>query len=80
MGALSYLKLFGTTAGAWALVKSSLAAQAKLAKGEGDAGFYKQKIATTTFYADQILPQTSSFLRIMKSGASALAAADIALA
>lgn len=79
MGALSYLKLFGTTAGGWALVKSSLAAQAKIAKNEGDVGFYKQKVATTRFYADQILPQTSSFLRIMKSGASALEAADVAL-
>ncbi|RTL58094.1 MAG: acyl-CoA dehydrogenase [Rhodocyclaceae bacterium] len=79
MGANHYLKLMGTVAGGWVLVRSALAAQTKLAAGQGDAGFYKQKIATTGFYADQVLPLTASLLTILRRGESSLKAADAAL-
>jgi butyryl-CoA dehydrogenase len=65
--------------GGWALVKSAVAAQAKLKAGEGDASFYKQKIATARFYADQILPLTASLLVMTQRGSSSLQAADGAL-
>ncbi|HEX5394422.1 MAG TPA: acyl-CoA dehydrogenase [Rhodocyclaceae bacterium] len=78
-GAVHYLKLFGTVAGGWALVKSAVAAQAKLAAGQGDAGFYKQKIATAQFYADQVLPLSTSLVTLIQRGASSLKAADVAL-
>ena len=80
MGSVHYLKLFGTVAGAWLLVRSSLAAQAKLVAGSGDAEFCRQKIGTTRFYSDQVLPLTSSLLTMLKRGPSSLVAADLALA
>jgi hypothetical protein len=79
LSAAHYLKLFGTVAGGWALVKSAVAAQAKLKAGEGDANFYKQKIATARFYADQVLPLTASLLVMTQRGTSSLQAADGAL-
>jgi len=79
VGAVHYLKLFGTVGGAWALVRSAVAAQARLAEGGGDAGFFTQKIATAGFYADQVLPLSASLLTMLKRGASSLAAADVAL-
>jgi acyl-CoA dehydrogenase len=79
LSAAHYLKLFGTVAGGWALVKSAVVAQAKLTAGEGDASFYKQKIATARFYADQILPLTASLLVMTQRGSSSLQAADGAL-
>jgi butyryl-CoA dehydrogenase len=79
LGAVHYLKLFGTVTGGWALVKSAVAAQAKLAGGQGDTSFYKQKVATARFYADQVLPLTASLLVMTQRGSSSLQAADCAL-
>ncbi len=80
LSAVHYLKLLGTVTGGWALVKSAVAAQAKLKAGEGDANFYRQKIATARFYADQVLPLTASLLVMTQRGSSSLQAADGALA
>jgi len=79
VGAVQYLKLFGTVAGGWVLVKSALAAQSKLSAGQGDVTFLKQKVATVRFYADQVLPLSASALTILKRGQSSLEAADVAL-
>lgn len=79
VGAVQYLKLFGTVAGGWVLVKSALAAQGKLSAGQGDVTFLKQKVATVRFYADQVLPLSASALTILKRGQSSLEAADVAL-
>ena len=78
-GAVQYLRLFGTVAGAWVLVKTAIAAQAKLTAKTGDVTYLTQKIATVRFYADQVLPLSASVLAILKRGASSLEAADIAL-
>ncbi|GAB2182083.1 acyl-CoA dehydrogenase [Denitratisoma sp. agr-D3] len=79
VGAVHYLKLFGTVAGAWSLVRSAVAAQTKLDGGSGDAGFCRQKIATANFYADQVLPLSASLLTMIRRGPASLAAADVAL-
>jgi hypothetical protein len=79
IGAVHYLKLFGTVMGAWLLVRSAIAAQSKLNAGAGDAAFCKQKIGTTQFYIDQILPLTASLLVMLQRGRTSLAAADVAL-
>ncbi len=79
LGSVHYLKLFGTVAGAWLLVRSSIAAQARLVAGNGDAAFCRQKIGTTRFYIDQVLPLTASLLLMLKRGTSSLDAADLAL-
>jgi len=66
---VSYLMLTGTVCGGWQMARAALAAQAGLATG-GDEAFYRAKIATATFYADQILPKAAALLTVVRSGAS----------
>ena len=51
-----YLELWGIVAGGWLMARSALAAQAKLAAGEGDEAFYSAKVATAKYYASHVLP------------------------
>jgi acyl-CoA dehydrogenase len=53
--------------------KAALAAAGYLDKGEGDQAFYRAKIATAHFYADQMLPQAASYAETVKAGDAALA-------
>ena len=59
-GAVSYnyLMLTGYVLGGWLLAKSALISAAHLKAGGADTTFYKNKIATARFYAEQILPRT----------------------
>jgi acyl-CoA dehydrogenase len=66
---VSYLMLTGTVCGGWQMARAALAAQAGLATG-GDEAFYRAKIATATFYAEQILPKAAALLTVVRSGAS----------
>ena len=66
--AVSYLNLATTVCGGWMMGKAALAAAAYLDKGEGDSRFYRNKIATAGFYADQLLPQAESWGRIVTAG------------
>lgn len=54
-GSVPYLKLAGIVMGGWQMARAALIAEQKLQAGEGDAGFYKAKIATARFFADHIL-------------------------
>ncbi len=56
-GSVLYLKLAGIVLGGWVMARSALIAQQKLDAGDGDASFYKAKIATARFFADHILSQ-----------------------
>ncbi|MGS2723301.1 acyl-CoA dehydrogenase [Porticoccus sp. GXU_MW_L64] len=69
-GAVSFnlLMLLGTTAAGSLLAQSALAAQAKLDAGEGDAQFYKNKLVTARFFAEQVLPRTLGYLQAIISG------------
>jgi hypothetical protein len=67
-----YLKLWGTAAGGWQMARAALAAAAKLAASEGDAAFYRAKIAAALFYAEHILPQTQSLASAVISGAGSV--------
>ena len=71
--AVPYLHLAVTVTGGWMLGKSALAAAGYLAKGEGDAKFYRNKIATARFYADQMLPQSAAYAETTMAGDAALA-------
>ncbi|MDP3538979.1 MAG: acyl-CoA dehydrogenase C-terminal domain-containing protein [Azonexus sp.] len=71
--AVPYLHLAVTVCGGWFMGKAALAAAGYLDKGEGDLAFYRAKIATAHFYADQILPQALSFAETVKAGDAALA-------
>jgi acyl-CoA dehydrogenase len=53
--------------------KAALVAAAHLDAGEGDLAFYRNKIATAHFYADQVLPQALSYAETAKAGDAALA-------
>ena len=57
--------------------RAALAAQALLARGEGDAAFLKEKIATTRFFADYFLSQAGGLRDAIVEGApSVLALAE----
>ncbi|TRW18278.1 acyl-CoA dehydrogenase [Glacieibacterium frigidum] len=71
-GAAPYLRMFGVTLGGWLLARQAVAAQARLAAGEGDPAFLKAKIATARFFAEQILPSATALLGPVTRGASAL--------
>jgi len=72
--AVPYLHLAVTVCGGWLMGKAALAAAAHLEAGEGDQVFYRGKIATAHFYADQMLPQAASYAATVQAGGAALAA------
>jgi hypothetical protein len=51
------------------MARAAVAAQTSLQSGQHTA-FYRAKIATATFYAEQILPKAIGLLQVVKSGAS----------
>jgi len=69
-----YLKLCGTVAGGWLMARAALVAESKLAAGEGDAEFYRAKIATARFYAEHILPQSAALSSEVVNGAGSVLA------
>ncbi|HEX8962526.1 MAG TPA: acyl-CoA dehydrogenase C-terminal domain-containing protein, partial [Rhodocyclaceae bacterium] len=75
-GAVPFLKLMGIVCGGWAMARAALAAQAKIAAGDGDP-FYAAKIATARYYADCVMPQAPALAQvIVNGGAATLAVAD----
>jgi hypothetical protein len=63
------MMLTGYVCGGWQMARAALVARARLTGGEaGD--FYRAKIATARFYAEQILPKANALLTAVKSGAS----------
>jgi hypothetical protein len=55
-GSVPLLKLFGTVAGGWMLARSAIIAKKRLDEGGENAKFYRGKLATCRFYAENILP------------------------
>jgi hypothetical protein len=54
-GAVPFLHLCGVVCGGWQMARAASIAQRKLDAGDGDSAFYKAKVATARFYADQDL-------------------------
>ncbi|HYD78576.1 MAG TPA: acyl-CoA dehydrogenase [Paucimonas sp.] len=76
-GSVPYLKLAGIVLGGWQMARAALVAERKLQAGEGDARFYKAKIATARFFAEHILSQASSHrTAIVEGSAGVLALAE----
>jgi alkylation response protein AidB-like acyl-CoA dehydrogenase len=76
-GAVPFLKLCGVVFGGWQMGRAALAAQRRLAKGEGDAAFLKAKIATARFFADHQLAHAAALRDVVVEGAAGvLALAD----
>ena len=77
VGAVPFLELFGVVAGGWQMARAALAAQRRLAAGDGEAGFYRAKLATARFYADHVLVRAPGLARTVVTGAEgALAIED----
>ncbi len=72
-GAVPFLKLLGTVAGGWMMVRAALAAQAQIASGNSDP-FYATKIVTARFYADHVLSQAEGLASSVTDGATGVLA------
>jgi acyl-CoA dehydrogenase len=70
LAAFDYLMLAGTVIGAWQMGRAAEIARRKLAAKEGDSDFYKAKIITARFYAEEILPRSAGYLEAATSDSS----------
>jgi acyl-CoA dehydrogenase len=76
-GAVPFLHLCGVVCGGWQMARAALVAKAKLAAGEGDAEFYRAKIATARFFADQDLSRAPGLAEAtLHAGASTMALSE----
>ncbi len=67
--ATPFLNLLGVVAGGCLMGAAAAAAARRLAAGAGDAAFNKQKIKTTRFYVDNIMPYAEAEARRTLEGA-----------
>ncbi|MDD5248926.1 MAG: acyl-CoA dehydrogenase [Rhodocyclaceae bacterium] len=72
-GAVPFLKLLGIVAGGWMMARAALAAQGKIAAGDGDP-FFPAKIATARFFADHLLAQAPGLAQVVVNGGAAVLA------
>jgi acyl-CoA dehydrogenase len=70
LAAFDYLMLAGTVIGAWQMGRAAEIAHRKLAARKDDADFYKAKIITARFYAEEILPRSAGYLEAATSDSS----------
>ena len=73
-GAVPFLKLMGIVAGGWQMARAALVCEKRLAEGGGDAAFYKAKLATARFFADQMMVQAGGLRDTVVSGAGSVMA------
>jgi alkylation response protein AidB-like acyl-CoA dehydrogenase len=74
--AVNLLMLMGTVVGGWQLARGAYVAQEKLDAGSHDVGFYRAKLATARFYAEQVMPRVRTYLAVVLSGSDAVMALD----
>jgi 3-(methylsulfanyl)propanoyl-CoA dehydrogenase len=72
-GSAPYLQLFGIICGGWLMARQALAADRRLAAGDGDFAFFRSKLATARFYADHFLALAPGILPAVLGGATVLA-------
>ncbi|MCX8254860.1 3-methylmercaptopropionyl-CoA dehydrogenase [Beijerinckiaceae bacterium RH AL1] len=70
--ATDYTRLFGLVALAYLWARMAKLAATKLPKANGDASFYKAKLATARFFFDRILPESAGLFAAIKSGKASL--------
>ena len=76
-GSVPLLELAGIVFGGAQLARSASIAAARLARGEGEAGFMRAKIATARHFADHLLAQAPGLRdTIVEGAAGSLALAD----
>ena len=69
--AYGYMMLFGNSVSYWLMVKLAMAAQQSIDQGSDDR-FYTQKIATTEFFAHQLLTRNYAYLSSITGGSGYL--------
>ncbi len=72
VGAVPFLSLFGLVAGGWQMGRAALAAQRRLAAGEGDAQFLRAKLVTARFYADHVMSAAPGLAHTVTQGAASV--------
>jgi hypothetical protein len=73
--ASDYLKLFALTALAYVWARSAVVALPKAEAGD-ETSFYKAKLATARFFMARLLPESSSLLTVITSGAKPIMALE----
>ena len=71
-----YLRQFALVALAFMWCKIVIAAQEKLASGEGDKAFYEAKLKTARFFMARMLPEADARFKMVLAGADSLMAMD----
>jgi hypothetical protein len=71
-GAVPFLKLAGTVAGAWLMARSTAIAIERM-QGP-DAGFYGAKLVTARYYVEHVLPEANSLRDAIVNGAESVLA------
>ena len=66
--ATPYLRMFGIVLAAYLLSRQAAAAQLRLAAGGGDVDFLSAKVATASFFIDNILPQATAIHATVMQG------------
>ena len=75
-GAVSYLSLLGVTIGGWMMGRAAEIALDRLASGEGDPEFFKAKVISARFFADQFLVEAPAFAEKVMAGGSSITASN----
>ncbi|WP_418591834.1 acyl-CoA dehydrogenase C-terminal domain-containing protein [Ponticoccus sp. (in: a-proteobacteria)] len=75
-GSYDFMHLFGHVCLGLMWARMGLTAQEKLAAGEGDAAFYRTKLATGRYYMARQLPMTATHLARIQSGAETVMALE----
>ena len=70
-GSVPYLMLTGTMVAGWQMARALMAAEDRLAEGVDEA-FMRAKISTCRFYADHLLPRTSTWRDAIVEGSDAV--------
>jgi 3-(methylthio)propanoyl-CoA dehydrogenase len=79
-GASSYLALLGTTVGGWMMGRAAEIALQKLKNGEGNPEFYKAKVISARFFADQVLIEAQMLSQKVITGAPSITGSDFTIA
>src|SRR5262249_45818382 len=72
--AYDYLRLMGLVAQGYMWARIAQLARGELDRGAPDAAFYRSKIATARFFAQRMLPQSSSLFAAIMAGGRAIMA------
>jgi len=73
-GAHSYMHIMGIVALGLMWLRMATVAQAKLAEGADNTGFYETKLATARFFAERIMPDAGALRRKIEGGSDAIMA------